>query len=133
MSYLPSYTINVENWSPRHKGKVIGMFLIPYGQILISIIYNSFFVKGNEEQVIRQALHGFFLAMSILMGRLFLCSMLFTRKYTYVESEQDTERLLLVEPCATQVINPEKKCNNLMFGLTCQGRSHNNPNLPRTS
>ena len=118
MSYLPSYTINVENWSPRHRGKVIGMFLIPYGQILTSIIYNSFFVKGHEEQVMLQDLHGFFLAMSILMGSSSLCSMLFTIKYPYVESEQYTERLVLVGPCATQDINLENhKHNSLMSGL----------------
>ena len=102
MSYLPSYTINVQNWSLRHRGKVIGLFRMAYGQILISVIYNNFFVKGHEEQVMLQDLHGFFLSMSVLMGSFSVCAMLFTRKYPYVESEEDKERLVLVEPSTTQ-------------------------------
>ena len=118
MSSLPTSTINVQNWSPRHRGKIIGLSQIPYGPILISVIYNSFFVKGHDEQVMLQDLHGFFLTMSVLMGSLSLCAMLFTREYPYVESEQDKERLTLVQLCAKQEINPENhKYNSLLSCL----------------
>ena len=118
MSYLPSYTINVQNWSARHRGKVIGLFNNPYGQILTSIIYNNFFVKGHEEQVMLQDLHGFFLTMAVLMGSLSLCSLLFTRKYPYIESEQEEELLGLVQTSATDDSESEnKKYSSLMSGV----------------
>ena len=57
--------------------------------MFISIIYSSCFVKGNEEQVMLQDLHGFFLAMSVLLGSLSLFAMVFTRTYPYEDNEND--------------------------------------------
>ena len=120
--YLPSYTINVQNWSPQHLAMIICFIQSPYqlGPMFISIIYNIFFVKGNEEQVMLQDLHGFFLAMSVLLGSLSLFAMIFTRKYPYVDNENDSELAIFVGHCSTQNVNDHNeitKYNSFISGM----------------
>ena len=122
MSYLPSYTINVTNWSPQHRGRIIGIFQIPYqlGPMFISIIYNSFFVKGNEEQVMLQDLHGFFLCMSVMLGSLSLFGIIFTRKYHYMDNAKDNELSILIDHCSTENLNDQKEttvCTRFIRGM----------------
>ena len=111
MSYLPSYTINVQNWSPQHRARIIGILQIPYqlGPMFISIIYNSFFVKGNVEQVLLQDLQGFFLCMSVFLGSVSLFTMIFTRKYDYIDNEKDNELSVLVDHCTTNNLYDQKE------------------------
>ena len=50
MSYLPTYAVNVGNWSSRHRGKIISFLQAPYqiGPLLMSVIYYSFFENNQE-------------------------------------------------------------------------------------
>ena len=124
MSYLPSYTVNVQNWHSIHRGKIIAILQIPYqfGAILISITYNSFFAKGHEEEVMLQDLHGFFLAMSVFLGCLSLLSMILTGEYPYnTEIEKDQERLSLVERCATRALNSQITSEQLKYNHFLRG------------
>ena len=105
MSYLPTYTVNVQNWSPRHRGVIVGVLQIPYqiGPVLISIIYNSFFVKGHEKDVMLQDLQGFFVTVCVLLGSFTIIAFLFTKVYPHTESDSDREHMSLVDNDVIQI------------------------------
>ena len=99
MSYLPTYTVNVGNWSSRHRGKIIGLLQAPYqiGPVLMSVIYYSFFANNQEVNVEKEDLSGFFACMAGILGFFTVLALILTREYEYIETDEDREHLNLME------------------------------------
>ena len=102
---LPAFTVNVTNWSSRHRGIVISIIQMPaqIGPMFISVIYYNVYASGDKADVLDQDLTGFFFAMCGLMGGFALMALLGTRHYSTYSTEEDalvgsaTEQTLIVD------------------------------------
>ena len=108
MSYLPAYTVNVGNWSSRHRGKIIGLLQTPYqiGPVLMSIVYYNLFADGQEVDVEKEDLRGFFACMTGLFGFFTVLALILTSEYEYVET--DAEHLNLINTDSTDTTTSDK-------------------------
>ena len=99
MSYLPTYPVNVGNWSSRHRGKIIGLHQTPFqiGPLLMSVIYYSFFANNQKVNVEKEDLRGFFVCMAGILGFFTVLALILTRDYEYIETDEDREHLNLME------------------------------------
>ena len=99
MSYLPTYTVNVGNWSSRHRGKIVGFLQAPYqiGPVFMSILYYSFFAEDQEVNIDEGNIGGFFACVSGILGTFTLLAAILTREYKYIETDEDKEHSFLIK------------------------------------
>ncbi|XP_041378076.1 probable transporter MCH1 [Gigantopelta aegis] len=90
-TYMASMMTNISNFSPKHRGKVIGILDASFscGPTLVALVYGTLFTNGHvhdDEQ--KQNLRGFYLMMALLFATANLLGILFLSQYEYDDPEE---------------------------------------------
>ncbi|KAL3861911.1 hypothetical protein ACJMK2_007924 [Sinanodonta woodiana] len=88
--YISSLTTNMENFHPKHRGKIIGLLDASFsaGPALIALIYGVSFKNGHETDEQNQDLKGFYLMSAILFAVIGGLAVLSLKHYGYEEEEE---------------------------------------------
>lgn len=87
--YMASLTTNINNFNPKHRGKVVGILDASFsaGPALIALIYGVAFKHGHEKDEQNQDLKGFYLMSACLFGIIAFLGILLLRDYPYSEDD----------------------------------------------
>ena len=90
---MASMTTNINNFNPRHRGKVIGILDASFsgGPALIALIYGVAFKNGHEHDEQNQDLKGFYLTSAIIFGVIGVLGILFLKEYSYSTGDNSNE------------------------------------------
>ena len=90
---MASMTTNINNFHPKHRGKVIGILDASFsgGPALIALIYGVAFKNAHEHDEQNQDLKGFYLTSAVLFGVIAILGILFLKEYSYSTGDNANE------------------------------------------
>ena len=92
---MPSLITNMANFSPRHRGKVIGILDAAFsaGPASMALIYGVYFTLGHVTDEQNQDLKGFYLMSAVLFGIIALLEVLFLKQYNFPVDEDSNKQV----------------------------------------
>ncbi|WAR14985.1 MCH1-like protein [Mya arenaria] len=99
LMYMASLTTNMNNFHPKHRGKVIGLLDASFsaGPALISLLYGVLFKHGHETDEQNQDLKGFYLTSAISFGVIGLLGVFLLKNVPYIENEEQFKDMTHVD------------------------------------
>ena len=88
-TYMACMMTNIENFNPKHRGKVIGILDASFscGPALVALVYGTLFTNGhNNNDEDKQNLRGFYLMMALLFASINILGIVFLSPYPYEQS-----------------------------------------------
>ncbi|KAL4221281.1 hypothetical protein ACF0H5_019544 [Mactra antiquata] len=87
--YMASLTVNMKNFNPRHRGKVVGLLDASFsaGPALMALLYGVLFTHGHVNDEQNQDLKGFYLMSAIAFGTIGLLGILFLHENSFEVEE----------------------------------------------
>ena len=89
--YMAALTTNIDNFSAKHRGKVVGILDASFsaGPALIALVYGTVFAKGHVHDEQNQDLKGFYFVSACLFGIIALLGVVFLTNYSYAVESAD--------------------------------------------
>lgn len=87
--YMASLTVNMNNFAPKHRGKVVGILDASFsaGPALIALIYGVCFTNGHVTDEQNQNLQGFYIMSAVCFGACGLLGVFLLQENTYEPEE----------------------------------------------
>ena len=125
--YMAALTTNIDNFSAKHRGKVVGILDASFsaGPALIALVYGVIFAKGHVHDEQNQNLEGFYLMSACLFGAIALLGMIFLTNYAdSVDSGTVTDYTLPDTSESNEEWNSEDEKNITGFKLLTKINFH---------
>ena len=126
MSYLPTFTVNVGNWSSRNRGKIVGLIQGPcqIGPVFMSILYYSLFAEDQKVDGEEGNLGGFFACISGILGAFTLLTSILTSEYKYIETDEGKENSCLIKNDSEQIKHTDQSNESKKYTSFWSGVKH---------
>ncbi|KAJ8320811.1 hypothetical protein KUTeg_002398 [Tegillarca granosa] len=94
--YMTSLTVNMYNFSPKHRGKVVGLLDGCYsaGPAIFAGIYGGAFVNGHVSDEENQNLRGFYLMLTLAFSAVGILQVLFLQTFPLHNPTEELNALL---------------------------------------
>ena len=93
--YMASFIVNVNNFKPKHRGKVVGILDASFsaGPALVALLYGVLFANGHVNDEQNQNLKGFYLMSSISVGGAGILGMIFLISHPFEAEDFTFQRM----------------------------------------
>ena len=87
MTYLSTYSINLNNWPEKHRAMIVSILELPYtlSPVLLSLLYYAFILNINSSE----NLSTLYLSMAIMFSISLCIILVFTKEYSYISVEKE--------------------------------------------
>lgn len=108
--YMASLTTNMNNFDPKHRGKVVGILDASFsaGPALIALLYGVLFAKGHVTDEENQNLKGFYLMSAIAFGVIGILGIILLKESPFQTEEVSIEQIPEITDAKQQLFQENK-------------------------